>query len=134
MRADPERCQADRGDERAGERTVQARSGPDLRQADAIGQQAGDGSGSRHAVGAGQGQDAEGGRIEAPAEQVVRDHVGQEGAAQHGHRERVAAAVPELGSRFGIAEAEFNCNIWRGNYTVISKISRYNGKQIVAKK
>ena len=40
----------------------------------------------------------------------------------------VAAAVPEIGERFGISEAEFNCNLWRGAYTVITRVSGYNGQ------
>ena len=40
----------------------------------------------------------------------------------------VAAAVPEIGKRFGIAESEFNCNLWRGTYTVILRVSGYNGQ------
>ena len=40
----------------------------------------------------------------------------------------VAAAVPEIGERFGISEAEFNCQLWRGSYTVIIRLSGYNGK------
>ena len=40
----------------------------------------------------------------------------------------VAAAVPEVGKRFGIAETEFNCNLWRGTYTVMLRISDYNGQ------
>lgn len=40
----------------------------------------------------------------------------------------VAAAVPEIGKRFGISEAEFNCNLWRGSYTVVARLSGYNGK------
>jgi cysteine-rich repeat protein len=40
----------------------------------------------------------------------------------------VAAAVPEIGARFGIGEAEFNCNLWRGSYTVIARMSGYNGR------
>lgn len=39
----------------------------------------------------------------------------------------VAAAVPEIGERFGISEDEFNCNLHRGTYTVVSRISGYNG-------
>jgi cysteine-rich repeat protein len=39
----------------------------------------------------------------------------------------VAAAVPEIGQRFGISEAEFNCNLWRGSYTLVSRVSGYNG-------
>lgn len=40
----------------------------------------------------------------------------------------VAAAVPEIGERFGISEAEFNCNLWRGSYTVVTRLSGYNGR------
>jgi cysteine-rich repeat protein len=39
----------------------------------------------------------------------------------------VAAAVPEIGQRFGISEALFNCNLWRGTYNVLLKLSGYNG-------
>ena len=39
----------------------------------------------------------------------------------------VAAAVPEIGKRFGISEALFNCNLWRGSYNMMWKISNYNG-------
>ena len=38
---------------------------------------------------------AEGGRVQAEAGQVVGDQPGEEGAAEHGGRERVPAAVPE---------------------------------------
>jgi cysteine-rich repeat protein len=40
----------------------------------------------------------------------------------------VAAAVPEIGERFGISEAEFNCNLWRGSYTMVTRLSGYNGQ------
>lgn len=40
----------------------------------------------------------------------------------------VAAAVPEIGERFGISEMEFNCNLWRGSYTVVTRLSGYNGE------
>ena len=40
----------------------------------------------------------------------------------------VAAAVPEIGQRFGISEATFNCNLWRGTYTVALRVSGYNGE------
>jgi cysteine-rich repeat protein len=40
----------------------------------------------------------------------------------------VAAAVPEIGERFGIGEAEFNCNLWRGSYTLVTRLSGYNGQ------
>jgi cysteine-rich repeat protein len=39
----------------------------------------------------------------------------------------VAAAVPEVGRRFGIGESVFNCNIWRGSYNMLWKLSNYNG-------
>lgn len=39
----------------------------------------------------------------------------------------VAAAVPEIGKRFGISEDLFNCNLWRGSYNMVWKISGYNG-------
>lgn len=40
----------------------------------------------------------------------------------------VAAAVPEIGKRFGIAESELNCNLWRGSYTMMLRLSGYNGQ------
>ncbi|HET8938239.1 MAG TPA: hypothetical protein VFN67_32570 [Polyangiales bacterium] len=40
----------------------------------------------------------------------------------------VAAAVPEIGQRFGISEDEFNCNLRRGTYTVVTRLSGYNGR------
>jgi len=40
----------------------------------------------------------------------------------------VAAAAPEVGKRFGISENEFNCNLWRGSYTMILRVSGYNGQ------
>ena len=40
----------------------------------------------------------------------------------------VAAAVPEIGKRFGISESLMNCNIWRGAYNMILKLSQYNGR------
>jgi cysteine-rich repeat protein len=39
----------------------------------------------------------------------------------------VAAAVPEIGQRFGISESLFNCNLWRGTYNILLKVSGYNG-------
>jgi len=41
----------------------------------------------------------------------------------------IAAAVPEIGTRFGISEAVYNCNLWRGTYTFVLKISGYNGER-----
>lgn len=40
----------------------------------------------------------------------------------------IAAAVPEIGKRFGISESLFNCNLWRGSYNMMLKVSGYNGK------
>jgi cysteine-rich repeat protein len=40
----------------------------------------------------------------------------------------IATAVPEIGERFGISEQVFNCNLWRGTYTFVLKISGYNGE------
>jgi cysteine-rich repeat protein len=40
----------------------------------------------------------------------------------------LAAAVPEIGKRFGIAEQEFNCDLWRGSYTIMLRVSGYNGQ------
>jgi cysteine-rich repeat protein len=40
----------------------------------------------------------------------------------------VAAAVPEIGKRFGLGESVFNCNLWRGSYNMMWKVSGYNGK------
>ena len=37
------------------------------------------------------------------------------------------AAVPEIGKRYGIGESVFNCNLWRGTYNVVLKLSGYNG-------
>ena len=41
--------------------------------------------------------------------------------------QRTAAAVPEIGRRFGISEAHFNCELWRGAYTMALRLSGYNG-------
>jgi cysteine-rich repeat protein len=40
----------------------------------------------------------------------------------------VAAMVPEIGTTFGISEGVFNCELWRGSYNLITKISGYNGQ------
>lgn len=40
----------------------------------------------------------------------------------------VAADVPQIGETFGLSEEVFNCALWRGDYTVITKISGYNGR------
>lgn len=40
----------------------------------------------------------------------------------------VAAAVPEIGKRFGLSESLMNCNLWRGTYNMILKVSEYNGR------
>jgi cysteine-rich repeat protein len=40
----------------------------------------------------------------------------------------VVAKVPEIGQRFGLDEAVFNCALWRGSYNWIARISGYNGK------
>jgi cysteine-rich repeat protein len=40
----------------------------------------------------------------------------------------VIAAVPELGARFGLGEEAFNCELWRGGWNVVVKISGYNGE------
>jgi cysteine-rich repeat protein len=39
----------------------------------------------------------------------------------------VAAAAPEVGKRFGISEDIFNCELWRGTYNIVLKISNWNG-------
>lgn len=44
-----------------------------------------------------------------------------------GHLQSVLAGVPEIGERFGIHEAALNCNLWRGTYNVVLKLSGYNG-------
>lgn len=38
------------------------------------------------------------------------------------------APVPEIGERFGLREDTFNCNLRRGTYNVIVKLSDYNGQ------
>jgi cysteine-rich repeat protein len=40
----------------------------------------------------------------------------------------IAAAVPEVGERFRIGESVFNCNLHRGSYNMLWKLSGYNGK------
>lgn len=40
----------------------------------------------------------------------------------------VIAAVPELGARFGLGEEAFNCELWRGGWNDIVRISGYNGE------
>ena len=37
------------------------------------------------------------------------------------------AAIPEIGKRYGIGENVFNCNLWRGTYNVVIKLSGYSG-------
>ena len=39
----------------------------------------------------------------------------------------VIAAVPELGERFGLGEEAFNCELWRGGWNEIVRISGYSG-------
>jgi cysteine-rich repeat protein len=39
----------------------------------------------------------------------------------------VAAAVPEIGERFGLSELVYNCNLRRGTYNIVLKVSHYNG-------
>lgn len=38
------------------------------------------------------------------------------------------APVPEIGERYGLREENFNCNLKRGTYNVIVKLSDYNGQ------
>ncbi|HTU61713.1 MAG TPA: hypothetical protein VMF89_24825, partial [Polyangiales bacterium] len=38
------------------------------------------------------------------------------------------APVPEIGERYGLREETFNCNLHRGTYNVIVKLSGYNGQ------
>jgi cysteine-rich repeat protein len=40
----------------------------------------------------------------------------------------VAASIPELGGVFGLEETIFNCELHRGSYSTILKISGYNGR------
>lgn len=40
----------------------------------------------------------------------------------------VIAAVPELGERFGLGEDVFNCELWRGGWNEIVRVSNYNGE------
>jgi cysteine-rich repeat protein len=42
--------------------------------------------------------------------------------------QQMVAQVPEVGTRFGISEDALNCNLWRGTYTVVLKISGYSGQ------
>jgi hypothetical protein len=42
--------------------------------------------------------------------------------------QQMVASVPEVGTRFGISEDALNCNLWRGTYTVVLKISGYTGQ------
>lgn len=44
-----------------------------------------------------------------------------------GRLQPVAASVPELGGVFGLDEEVFNCELHRGSYSTILKISGYNG-------
>lgn len=45
-----------------------------------------------------------------------------------GQLEPIAAATPGLGEKFGIREDKLNCGFRRGSYTIILKVSRYNGQ------
>ncbi len=40
----------------------------------------------------------------------------------------VAAAVPDIGIRFGLSEEAINCQLWSGNFNNITKVSGYNGE------
>jgi len=40
----------------------------------------------------------------------------------------VIAAVPEIGERFGLSEEVFNCELWRGGWNNVVRISGYNGE------
>ncbi len=40
----------------------------------------------------------------------------------------VAALSPQVGPLFGISEPDWNCALWRGEFSVILKISGYNGQ------
>ena len=40
----------------------------------------------------------------------------------------ILAPVPEIGARYGMREETFNCNLHRGTYNVIVKLSGYNGQ------
>ena len=44
-----------------------------------------------------------------------------------GHLQSVLGGVPEIGERYGIHEDALNCNLWRGTYNVVLKLSGYNG-------
>ncbi len=39
----------------------------------------------------------------------------------------VAAAVPDLGPKLGIGEDVTNCFLWNGAFTIVARVSRYNG-------
>ncbi|HEX3598330.1 MAG TPA: hypothetical protein VHU80_24650, partial [Polyangiaceae bacterium] len=40
----------------------------------------------------------------------------------------LAANAPSVGDWFGMTEYDFNCELWRGGFTIIYKISNYNGQ------
>lgn len=44
-----------------------------------------------------------------------------------GNLQSIAALVPELGGRFGLSQARVNCGLWRGEYSIVMRISDYNG-------
>jgi cysteine-rich repeat protein len=40
----------------------------------------------------------------------------------------IAAAIPEIGERFGMQQATVNCSLWRGDFSIVMRVSGYNGK------
>lgn len=40
----------------------------------------------------------------------------------------IAALSPQVGDLFGISELDWNCSLWRGEFSVILKVSGYNGQ------
>jgi len=45
----------------------------------------------------------------------------------------IAAAMPEVGDRFGLKHERVNCGLWRGDYSVVMRVSGYNGQSNDAK-
>jgi hypothetical protein len=45
----------------------------------------------------------------------------------------IAAAMPELGDRFGLKHETVNCGLWRGDYSIVMRVSGYNGRANDAK-
>ncbi|HET8932833.1 MAG TPA: DUF4215 domain-containing protein [Polyangiales bacterium] len=45
-----------------------------------------------------------------------------------GNLQAIAAAMPEVGERFGLNQERVNCGLWRGDFSIVMRLSGYNGK------